>query len=129
MRRPSLPTVEIKSVDESAVRRAVDEYAAALFFAHAHVLQVIVFGSFATRTFSPGSDVDIFILLSGSDKSVRDRIPDFLPKNFPVGVDIFPYTQSEVAVMEDSPVMQAVKDSPWRYERPDAGYGEQNPCL
>ena len=121
-----MPTVEIKSIDENRVKRAVDEYAAELFFEHPEVLQVVVFGSFVTRTFAPGSDVDIFILLSGSDKSVRDRVPDLLPHDFPIGVDIFPYTQSEAAAMEDSPVLRAVKLSPWRYQRPGPGGRERD---
>jgi hypothetical protein len=44
---------------------------------------------------SPGSDVDLCLILSGSIKSLRDRVPDYLPVGFPVGVDLFPYTKEE----------------------------------
>ncbi len=108
-------SVEIKSVDEDLIRQSVDEYAATLLSSHPEIIEVIVFGSFVTRTFVPGSDVDIFILLSDSDKSVRDRIPDYMPTHFPVSVDIFPYTMREVAAMQGSPIVQAMRLSPWRY--------------
>jgi predicted nucleotidyltransferase len=112
-----LSSVEIKSVDEAQIRQCIDEYAAALLSAHPEIKEVVVFGSFLTGTFVPGSDVDVFILLSDCDRPVRDRIPDFLPPHFPIGVDVFPYTAAEVATMEDSPVIKAVRQSPWRYRR------------
>lgn len=42
----------------------------------------------------PGSDVDLLIVLTASDRSFLDRIPGFLPSAFPCGVDVFPYTRS-----------------------------------
>lgn len=55
--------------------------------------------------------------LSHSDKSVRDRIPEFLPRSFPVGVDLFPYTGEELASLRPSPILDAVDKSSWRYRR------------
>jgi predicted nucleotidyltransferase len=112
-----LSSVEIKSVDEAEIRRCVDEYAAGLLSAHPEIKEVVVFGSFLAGTFVPGSDVDVFILLSECQRPVRDRVPDFLPAHFPIGVDVFPYTVAEVAGMEDSPVIEAVRQSLWRYSR------------
>ena len=97
MRRLSLSGVVVKSIDEGAVRRAMDAYAARLFAAHPEVEEIIVFGSFADGTWAPGSDLDVFVVLSGSAKGVRDRIPDLLPGAFPVGVDLFPFTREEIA--------------------------------
>lgn len=113
----------IKSVDETLVRRCVDEYAQELLSSNPDVEEIVVFGSFANGTYAPGSDVDIFVLLRRSDKAVRDRIPDLLPGSFPVGVDLFPYTKDELAQLEHSPLMGEFHKSRWRYQRsvtPDA---------
>ena len=112
-----MSSVEIKSVDEAQIKQCVDDYAAALISAHPEIKEVVVFGSFLAGTFVPGSDVDIFILLSECQRPVRDRVPDFLPAHFPVGVDVFPYTVAEVEIMGDSPVVKAMRQSPWRYCR------------
>lgn len=95
----------------------MDEYAAALLAGHPEVEEIVVFGSFANGNYSPGSDLDIFLLLNRSAKAVRDRIPDYLPGPFPVGVDLFPYTREEVAALRPSPLLDAVEGSRWRYRR------------
>ena len=51
--------VVVKSVDETAVRRAMDAYAARLLLAHPEIKEIVVFGSFAEGTWAPGSDLDI----------------------------------------------------------------------
>ena len=112
-----MSSVVIKWVDAAAVRRAVDDYAARLLATRDDVEEVVVFGSFANGTFAPGSDVDIFIVLTASDKAVRDRVPAFLPDAFPVGVDVFPYTRQEMARLAPSPLLDAVNASSWRYRR------------
>ena len=75
--------------------------------AHAQVLavrcpeidEIRVFGSLVSGTPVPGSDVDLLIVLHASDRSFLDRIPAYLPGAFPCGVDVFPYTRSEIARM------------------------------
>jgi hypothetical protein len=43
-------------------------------------------------------------ILSESSKPMRDRVCDYLPVGFPVGVDLFPYTKKEFdALLERSP--------------------------
>ena len=81
------------------------------------VEEVVVFGSFARGDFAPGSDIDVFILLNSADQSVRDRIPEFLPGAFPVGVDVFPYTSQELESLAPSPILEDVRRSTWRYRR------------
>jgi predicted nucleotidyltransferase len=109
-----LGSVEIKSVDAKEVRRRADEYARELF---ATQLEVIVFGSFANDTYAPGSDLDLFIVLNEANERPRERVRQFLPTRFPVPVDVFPFTRSEMEELRDSPLMVAIRKSKWRCRR------------
>lgn len=109
--------VVVKSVDEGAVHRAMDAYAARLLAGHPEVEEIVVFGSFVEGNWAPGSDLDVFVVLRESPKPVRDRVPDLLPGAFPVGVDLFPYTREEIAARTPSPLLDAVARSLWRYRR------------
>ncbi|MFQ5705356.1 MAG: nucleotidyltransferase domain-containing protein [Gemmatimonadales bacterium] len=113
-----MSSVEIKSIDLHRVRESVDRYARAILADRSEVEEIVVFGSFANATFVPGSDLDIFLLLSHSERSVWDRIPDYLPGAFPVGVDLFPYTRDEIERLRPSSLLDAVAASSWRYARP-----------
>ena len=95
----------------------MDEYASWLFRSRPEVLEVVVFGSFAEGTYAPGSDLDVFLLLSQSGKDVWDRVPDYLPGAFPVGLDLFPYTRREAEALRPSSLLDAVAASEWRYRR------------
>ena len=112
-----MSSVAIKSVDFAAVRRAMDDYARSLLATWPEVEEVIVFGSFENGTYAPGSDLDVFIVLSRSDQSVRDRIRALLTGRFPVPLDLFPYTRDEMASLTPSLLLDAVARSGWRYRR------------
>ncbi len=112
-----MSSVVVKSIDKDLVRRRMDEYAARLLASRPDVEEIVVFGSFEKDNYAPGSDLDLFILLTGSDLQVRDRVPELLPGPFPVPVDVFPYTPAEVAAIGSSPVIDAVRASTWRYRR------------
>ena len=90
-----MSTVIIKSIDRQQIQQAVTDYAAQLRQAHPEVKRVIWFGSWVSGLPSPGSDVDLCLILSSSDKPFRDRISEYLPLGFPVGVDLFAYKQDE----------------------------------
>jgi len=79
-----LTSVVIKSADEVRVRRAVDAYAARLMSDCPDIAEIVVFGSYEQGTYAPGSDVDLFIILTLADRPVRDRAVDLLPGAFPV---------------------------------------------
>ncbi len=110
-------SVVVKSVDEARVRRAMDEYAARLLASHPEIEEIVVFGSFEKGNYAPGSDLDVFIVLSRSNFRVRDRIPELLPGAFPVGVDLFPYTPEEIATLVSPSLLETVRASRWRYRR------------
>lgn len=79
--------------------------------------EIVVFGSFAEGNWAPGSDLDVFLVLSHSELPVRERVPRYLPGAFPVGVDLFPFTRVEMVDRAPSPVLDAVARSLWRYTR------------
>lgn len=88
-------TVVIKSIDRERIQAAVHEYAAQLRLEHPEIQRILWFGSWTTGLPTPGSDVDICLILSHSDTRPRDRISKYLPLGFPVGIDLFAYTQDE----------------------------------
>ena len=49
---------------------------------------------------------DLLIVLRASDRTFRDRIPEFLPAGLSVPCDVFPYTAAEIARLERD-------ESPW----------------
>lgn len=95
------------------MRRAVEEHVRVLAARYPELEEVILFGSLVRGTAVPGSDVDLLLVLTASDRSFVDRIPAFLPSHFPVGVDIFPYTRAELERMKaegNSFVLAALRD-------------------
>ncbi len=94
-RRRFLNSVIIKSVDGDRIGQPVASFAAQIRKQHPEIERVIWFGSWVTGLPAPGSDVDLCLILSSSDKPPRDRISDYLPLGFPVGIDLFAYTEDE----------------------------------
>ena len=117
MQKRSFGSVTIFSIDEDRVRQAADEYAADLLLQHPEVEEIVVFGSFEKGNYAPGSDLDVFILLSASDKPRRERVGDFMPTGFPIPLDIFPLTRDEVAALGSSRMLGEIQASRWRYQR------------
>lgn len=97
-----MTSVVVKSADRQAIGRAVAELAARLRAEHPEVVRVLWFGSWVTGRPTPGSDVDLCLILSASDKPLRDRAADFLPVGFPVGIDLFAYTQAELERLRET---------------------------
>ncbi len=97
-------SVVIKSADRATVERALLGHVAQLRKEHPEIRRIIWFGSWVNGLPTPGSDVDLCLILASSDKPFRERIPDYLPIGFPVGIDLFSYTEVEFAgVLEKSP--------------------------
>jgi predicted nucleotidyltransferase len=96
----------------------MDGYAHRLLASRDDIEEIVVFGSFATDSWAPGSDLDVLIVLRDARDPVRDRIPPLLPGRFPVPMDVFPFTRTELAERSDSPVVKAAEASNWRYSRP-----------
>lgn len=99
-RKSSLNSVVVKWADRAGVERAVLEYAARIRQSHPEVTRIVWFGSWVNGIPMPHSDVDLCIILRDSNKSFRDRIPDYLGGRFPGGMDLFPYTEAEFRKLE-----------------------------
>ncbi|MBI2912315.1 MAG: nucleotidyltransferase domain-containing protein [Chloroflexi bacterium] len=99
MQRQSFGSVRVTYFDRRGVRRAAEEFAARLAAERPEVVRVVLFGSVARGDAVPGSDADFLVIISRSDKDFLDRMSDYRPDHFPVGVDVFPYTEHELQQM------------------------------
>jgi len=108
--------VKVIFADKKKVLRQLKDYTRQLKQTSPEVEKVGLFGSYATDTFGPASDVDLLIILCRSSKRFLDRIPDYLPENLSVSCDVFPYTNKEMKKMkqENNPCIRRVlKEVVW----------------
>jgi len=116
MRRESSDFVKVVFADKDKVLRQLKDYAEKLKRTSPEVEKIGLFGSYATETFGPASDVDLLIILRKSSKRFLDRIPDYLPENLSVACDVFPYTSKEIEKMkqESAPwICHVLKEVVW----------------
>lgn len=93
-------SVRIRYFDKKLVEESLRGYLKEIEGKHPEVERVLLFGSFVRNESVPGSDIDLLVILRESEESFLKRIPRFLPSRFPVGVDVFPYTEKEVEKMK-----------------------------
>lgn len=99
MREKSSDFVKVVFADKKKVLRQLKDYARKLKQT-SQVEKVGLFGSYATDSYGPASDVDLLIILRKSSKRFLDRIADYLPENLSVACDVFPYTSAEIMTMK-----------------------------
>lgn len=87
--------VRIIAADEAAVSNALERYAEWLK-ERPEVLAVYLCGSWAKGNYTPYSDVDLLIVLEADSRLPHDRVPEYLPEQFPVSMDLFVYTLEEI---------------------------------
>jgi len=92
-------SVKVIYLDRSAVKEAVRRAVRRLARARPEITKVMLFGSLARGDAVPGSDADLLVLLSKSDRQFLDRMSSYVLSAMPVGVDIFPYTEDELTRM------------------------------
>jgi uncharacterized protein len=118
MREPSLPSVKVTFTNREEIFKALKHLIQEWTQKHPELERVILFGSFARGDYFPGSDVDVLLVLEKSDKSLLNRIAEFLPTHFPVDIDIFPYTKAEIQRLMNDPhslVSQALAEGKRMY--------------
>lgn len=98
--------VKVVFADKGKVMRQLHRFVTELKRTRSEVEMVGLFGSYATDTFGPASDVDLLIILRQSNKRFLDRIPDFFPDNLSICCDVFPYTNEEMERMQ-------AQNNPW----------------
>ena len=96
-----MSSVVVKSADREEIESRVASLVEGWRREYPDIRQVIWFGSWVTGVPTPGSDVDFCIVLADSDKPMRERIMDFLPVGFPVGLDLIPFTETEFRDLPD----------------------------
>jgi predicted nucleotidyltransferase len=82
---PSLPEVD----------RAVRDWAARQAAAHPALLAIGYFGSYARRESGPGSDLDLVVIVAGSDRAFIERAVEWDSSGLPVPTDLVVYTSAE----------------------------------
>jgi len=85
-------------VDERALRERLEAIAAQIRAKHPEVEEVILFGSFVRGDFTPGSDVDVAILLSTDGEPFLQRADRFLDafSDLPLDVNLLVYAREEI---------------------------------
>jgi predicted nucleotidyltransferase len=81
---------------------------------HAEIVRIGYFGSYATGVFGPGSDLDVLIeVTAAADRRLADRAAVYLPDRFPVGIELFVFTSSELVRLrrEGSSFVAAVDEA------------------
>ncbi len=92
--------MKVVFADKNKILRQLADYTIKVKQSRLEVEKIGLFGSYATDTFGPASDVDLLIILRQSSKRFLDRIPDYLPENLSVSCDVFPYTKEEIEKMK-----------------------------
>lgn len=91
----SLHTPVLRWPDPQAVRRALDAWLSQALVAHPEVLRIGYFGSYARGDWGVGSDLDLVVIVSASDRPFTQRPRDWDLSSLPVPADILVYTQKE----------------------------------
>ncbi len=94
----------VRWADPERIAAAVRSYADGLRARRPSVRRVLWYGSWVSGIPTATSDVDLVIVVEHDARRPRDRLPDFLPDRFPVGVDLVVLTERELGdLAERSP--------------------------
>ena len=96
MRNPFSSSAGTRFVDREEILACARETARRVAAANPRTLRVVLFGSFARGDYGTRSDLDLLVILKSSEKSVSERIADFMQDGFGYPTDIFPLTEAEV---------------------------------
>lgn len=95
LRSKSFGSVKITWIDEEALwdylHRLAERYRL-----RPDVRAVVLFGSLAREEFAVGSDIDLLLILDESAQPFPHRLPEYMPEDAPIDVQVFPYTVDEI---------------------------------
>jgi hypothetical protein len=109
--------------NRATVDRAVRDWAARTAAAHPEVLRIGYFGSYARGDWGVGSDVDLVLIVSASEKPWMERPSDWDRRGLPVPSDLLVYTADESAALlaEGRGMARTIdQETVWVYERKDS---------
>ena len=81
--------------DARNVDQAVRRWAEGVVTAHPEVIRIGYFGSYARGDWGPGSDLDILLIVEGSDEPFERRAAQWDATGLPVPVELLVYTKAE----------------------------------
>lgn len=98
VRKQSYGSVTVFWLDREAAVLAVKERSKKILQERCDVKKIYLFGSLVTGKAVPGSDADVLIVLTRSDKRFIDRPLEFYKyfENIGIPVDLFCYTEDEI---------------------------------
>lgn len=91
----SLSSPVLKWPDAQAVEQALRGWAEKVARARKDVLQVGFFGSYARGEWGVGSDLDLVIIVEGSQQPFERRSAEWDTTELPVPADLLVYTREE----------------------------------
>ena len=99
IQKQSYGSVKVFWLDRSLLMSRITRAATNLAGQHEAVVRVVLFGSVASDRAVPSSDVDLLVLVRACDMPFLDRAALFREyfMDLGVGVDLFVYTEREVA--------------------------------
>ncbi|HOJ39587.1 MAG TPA: nucleotidyltransferase domain-containing protein [bacterium] len=108
--------MKVKSVPPEEVVAALKKWKEKLSREHPEVKRVGYFGSYATGSYTPSSDLDVILVLRDCPRPFPARLADYSAEGIPVACEVFPYTEKEIEQLgkEDSPwIKQILKETVW----------------
>lgn len=91
----------VRWADADRISAAVEAWAEELRRLDPSVSRVFWYGSWVKGRPTPSSDADLCVVLESDERRPRDRVPDYLPRQFPVGVDLVVLTEGEFRQLEE----------------------------
>lgn len=104
LQRQYLDGVEILSVDEKKIIKKLKEIAEEIKLKHSGIKEIILFGSFSKKEYTPQSDIDIAIVIDKTEKKFIERADEFIDyfSEIPLDVNLIVYTFEEIDKMAKS---------------------------
>lgn len=84
--------------------KRLKEITNAIKLKHSEIKEIILFGSFFKRDYTPRSDIDIAIVIDKTDKKFIERADEFIDyfTELPFDVNLVVYTSEEITKMTKS---------------------------
>ena len=116
----SLHSSVLRWPDKRTIDTAARLWAQRLASEMPEILGIAYFGSYARGDWGVGSDLDVVIVVTTSDRSFEERGRDFDTRDLPVPTDILVYTLAEWRTLErEVPfIRRLLHEAVWAYGSP-----------